>query len=1133
MAERQSRIDEVIHRLRAQLAAGGVFDRVAVEAEHADLMPELGAALDRLAAEMIASSKKPSATVLPPFSSGAATTSLAKDGDAHRLLPRIEGYEFIGRIGRGGMGEVFKARQIAAAGRIVALKILRDEQFASESQLRRFEREVEIAAELHHPNIAELYDSGLARGRHYFAMQFIDGLPLDQYCRNRKLSINDRLTLVRKICDAMAYAHQRGVIHRDLKPSNLLVDASGEPHILDFGLAKMTGADEDPEAILLTLSGALLGTLPYMAPEQAAGDSKAIDTRTDVYALGVILYELLTETYPYEVVGQMASVLHNIASAVPKPPSTINRRIGNEVEVIVLRALAKEPDRRYGSASELGKDIGRFLNGEAIEAKPPSFYYQMRKLTYRHRRVVVPSALAALVVALVVAMSFVRVRADRDAARAAQAAEAEARQQADAAQVATEAARVSLEREAYFMRIALADRAIKTANYSQAGKLLVDCPPALRGWEWRRLEHMRHLDLTTWTHPFAFGMLDAAVSPDGKRIATACGPRAGILVWDATTGKHLLQMTGHLRNITGVAYSPDSTLLASSSDDGTVRLWDSKSGTVLHHWTADEGAFGGRVAFLSGGKQVAAMFRSMKRGQGVRIWNIDAENDAQPDAALLAPGQGLGFAVSPDATLVVTGGAEDGRVHFWDARSGKLQKSVAGHQGDVRDIAFSPDGHRFASAGLADTSITIWDTDNATPIARLKGHTDGVWSIKFSPDGSKIISSSSDGSVRLWDVADGRELHAFWGHTGQVTAAVFSTDGRRIISCDVRAVLKTWDVDAKPIDTVLRGHAKAVRGLAVTSGTPPLCYSADIDRTIKKWDLTTGVSLDTYTNPKMSSALALCPHDDVLAASTEDSVLLIDTRTGQRLQSIPTKIQYCYCMAFSPDGKWLAALGHKGEVEVWSVVDHRLNPAKEWMIETVGLPGSLVFSPDSRWLAVSDGTAVTVWDHSTANKLRQIGKNVPLPTPPATNTSTQPRLPPPVALAISPNGKIIAAGTWRDRLEWWDADSGALLGAENGAHGGPIMSVAFSPDGSRLVSAGSDRIVKLWDVTSHREALTFEGHTGQITHVRFTPDGRRIVSASEDGTLRTWDAGSGVAEESILPAATTLKIIPATHPSQF
>ena len=380
--------------------------------------------------------------------------------------PAIEGYDILREIHRGGQGVVYQAVQ-KSTKRKVAIKVLLEGPYASKSARRRFEREIELVAQLKHPNVIGVFHSGqTSDDRQYCVMDYVRGTPLDQYVRNEKLTLEDALKLFVKVCEAVNYAHQKGVIHRDLKPSNILVDSGGEPKVLDFGLAKQL---VDREASLVSLTGQVVGTLPYMSPEQAEGNPDKIDIRTDVYALGVILYQMLTGCYPYPVAGNMADVLKHIAETPPTPPSRswksdsgLTRRtrkrirpgqcpIDDEVQTIVLRTLAKERQRRYQSAGELARDIGHYLADEPIEAKRDSGWYVLRKHLRRYRLPIAAAALFVVVitVSLVVSVSLWR-QAERDRAAAvlAEKAQSRARQEAEQARDAETEQRQEAERQA-------------------------------------------------------------------------------------------------------------------------------------------------------------------------------------------------------------------------------------------------------------------------------------------------------------------------------------------------------------------------------------------------------------------------------------------------------------------------------------------------------------------------------------------------------------------------------------------------------------------------------------------------------------------------------------------------------------
>lgn len=311
----------------------------------------------------------------------------------------ISGYEIVRRIHGGGQGVVYEAVQVSTQ-RKVAVKVLHEGPFASPHSRERFKREIGLVAGLDHPHIVKVLDSGIAEGRYFYAMDYVRGGTLSEFVKSKQPPLKELLSLFAKICEAVQYAHRKGVIHRDLKPSNILVDHRGEPHLVDFGMAKVAGGSAvgKNKPMLVSITGQVVGTLPYMSPEQAMGDPERVDVRTDIYALGVILYELLTGRFPYVVVGNMRDVLDNIIRADPRPPSSIQRKIDNEVETIILKALSKEPERRYQSAENLGRDLSHYLAGEAIQAKRDSRWYVFRKSAQRHRVGIMSALLVTAVI---------------------------------------------------------------------------------------------------------------------------------------------------------------------------------------------------------------------------------------------------------------------------------------------------------------------------------------------------------------------------------------------------------------------------------------------------------------------------------------------------------------------------------------------------------------------------------------------------------------------------------------------------------------------------------------------------------------------------------------------------------------
>lgn len=329
----------------------------------------------------------------------------ASRGVDRSLASDIRGYKILEQLPVGGQAVVYKATQ-EATKRTVAVKILLHGAHASRRAQYRFEREVDLAASLRHPNIVTIFDSGIAHGQYFYAMEYIEGVPLDEYVRLQKLSTRRIMELFEKVCSAAAYAHQHGVMHRDLKPGNILVNSEGQPHILDFGLAKLTDSSQEvtQEAVMTTMPGKVIGTLAFMSPEQASGEPGAIDVRTDVYSIGVILYRALTDKFPYEISGSTLGILRTIQETEPVRPSKISVGLNSEVEAILLKTLAKEPGERYQSAAELGHDIEYWLKGLPISAKSDSSLYLLKKFILRKK---VASLIIALLLVIIISSAYI------------------------------------------------------------------------------------------------------------------------------------------------------------------------------------------------------------------------------------------------------------------------------------------------------------------------------------------------------------------------------------------------------------------------------------------------------------------------------------------------------------------------------------------------------------------------------------------------------------------------------------------------------------------------------------------------------------------------------------------------------
>ena len=500
-------------------------------AEHVEACPACQQALEQLTLGTVAppdaprpASEEPGEDFLHRLERVCLDTSARRPRAADAPPAQVAGYRVVRFIGRGGMGAVYEAEQDNPR-RLVALKVIRP-GLASRDLLKRFDREAHLLGRLHHPGIAQVYAAGRADdGQPFFAMELVAGPPLTEYANRHRLDTAARLELLARVCDAVQHAHDQGVIHRDLKPPNILVDAAGQPKVLDFGVARAT--DADLRATTATEVGQVIGTLAYMSPEQAAGDPAALDPRSDVYALGVVLFELLAGRLPYSLQGlPMAEAARVIHERDPDRLGSVNTAMRGDVETIVAKALEKDKARRYASAAALAADLRRFLAGEPIAARPASAWYQFRKFARRNKALVggVAATFAALLAGLALAVT-------------------SARREADLRRLAEEGHREAV-RQTYQARLAAALSALRDSQTAEADRYLREAPPELRGWEWRLLHAQLDdsLAVVRGLHPGAFA---TDFAPAGGRVV---GFRAEDMVgnnlgaprlWDALTGKSL------------------------------------------------------------------------------------------------------------------------------------------------------------------------------------------------------------------------------------------------------------------------------------------------------------------------------------------------------------------------------------------------------------------------------------------------------------------------------------------------------------------------------------------------------------------------------------------------------------------
>ena len=1046
------------------------------------------------------------------------TQTLRPNHADEAVADSIPGYQIVRKIHEGGQGVVYQAVQ-QRTKRKVAIKVMKEGPFAGHRDKARFEREVEVLGQLNHPNIVGIHDSGTASGSFYFVMDYIAGQPLDAWMTGGGRSVEETLKLFAKICEAVNAAHLRGVIHRDLKPGNIRIDPDGEPHVLDFGLAKVATASD---VSVMTVTGQFLGSLPWASPEQAEGVPDKIDIRTDVYSLGVVLYQMLTGRFPYEVVGSMRDVLNRIMTAEPAKPSAIRRQIDDEVETIVLKCLCKERERRYQSAGELARDLERYLRGEPIEAKRDSTLYVLRKSLRRYR---VPVAVVAGFLVLVTAAAISLASMYRQAVHDRRIAEEKTRQAETATtQAAGERDRANQKAaeasfQGYLASISAAAASARLGETPAARLRLDRCPRELRRWEWQYLSESIDRSIGALRgHGSVVGSV--AFSPDGTRIVTGSWDKTA-RIWDAAAGSEVKTLRGHSEAVNWAAYSPDGKRILTASSDGTARLWDAATGAEAGVLRGHEGAVAaagfspdGRWIVTASADKTAKVWDaaagaelSTLRGHGDKIESVAFSADgnrivtasSDKTAKVWDTARGVELATlrghagvvgtaafSPDGTRVVTG-SWDEKAKVWNAVTGSEVRTLRGHSAAVSCVVFSPDGKRIVTASW-DEAAKLWDAATGSEIGTLRGHADQVCCAVFSADGKRILTGSSDGTARVWEAETGIEVKTLRGHTDRIDCVAFSPDGGRMVTASWDKTARMWDAGAEAETTTLRGRGKPISCVAISPDGRRILTASSGDGPVTLWDAVTGVEVKSLGGPEEQGNCAAFSPDGrhIVADCWDNTVRVWDAATGSEVRVLRGHADRIDCVAFSPDGKRILT----GSLD---------NTAKLWDAATGGevltLRGHtdrvdcVTFSPDGKRIVTGSWDRTTkVWDAVTGAE-----------------TITLRALT--ICVGFSSDGHWLVTGSPDKAARMWDAATGAEVRKLRG-HSDAVNAVAFSPDGTRIVTGSGDRTTKVWDAATGAEVLTLRGHAGSVESVAFSPDGRKIITGSKDATARIWDSTS-------------------------
>jgi len=979
------------------------------------------------------------------------------------VLPRAFGpYELLEEVARGGMGIVYKARQ-TQINRVVALKVIAAGQFASPGFVERFRTEAEAVASLDDPHIVPIYEVGECEGQGFFSMRFVEGGSLAQRISDRKSPLSNReaVELLAKVSRAVHHAHQRGILHRDIKPGNILLDAKGEPHLTDFGLAKLVAKDST-----LTRTVAMMGTPSYMSPEQARGEARQLTTAVDVYGLGAVFYESLTGRPPFAG-GTTMETVRRVLEQEPARPRALSPSVGHDLETICLKCLEKVPASRYGSAEALAEDLERWLNHEPILARRATPLERLAKWMRRNPKV---AALTVLLnVVFVVGLAGILTMSVRLASANFEKTQSNIRLAKD-------------------LRDFEWQKLDELATSGKRDDALATLSDSLRHNPNDRVAATRLISMMSVCNfalpagpPMRHGAAVNIVvlSADGRRAVTAADDGKA-RIWDLQTGRVLATLI-HPLKVTVAAFAADEAFVLTTCIDGTFRLWNSGTASVVFEFPKAPDC---RIPqTLSNDRKRVAL---LETDTSVQVWDLLGHQ--RLGGAFEMPGLVNASVFGQDPGTIALA-SEDGTV---SVRTGESYQTIALQlklPKGVTLLKFSPDGSRLAAAWGG--WITLWDSGSWTKLKEFQADDTQILWLEFAPDGSRCVTMAYDRPLKIWEVASGQAVGQPIDAERPFAYFVISSDGKRLATRSQGGAARIWDaLTGLPVSEPFE-HEGPITDLRFDPRGQFL-ITASQDGTAQVWDVETGrpggLSLKT-TDPYPCACFSL--DGRLVVRTSEQRAEVFDGQTGEPRGKPMVHAGQIYRMKLSPDGKKLATAAWDNTGRVWDFqTGEPLTPPLKHRRRLY----AIAFSPNGRFVATaSEDATARLWDAATG---QPIGPSL------AHEGEV-------LDVYFSPDSRALLTASTDGTARLWSTDQGAPLWPQPLRHKGIVWTAEFSPDGRRIATASADKSALVWDAQSRLPLTRPMLHERGVSGAHFSPDGKWVLTFSSDGTARVWDARSG------------------------